>query len=102
MIESPAKWYSSSRWQKMRLFHLKQHPLCVLCEARGIVMEANHVDHVIPHHGNYQMFWFGKLQSLCEPCHHGDKAKLEHKGYIDTIGVDGWPVDANHPANKAR
>lgn len=25
---------------------------------------------------------------------------IENKGYVNDIGVDGWPIDANHPVNK--
>lgn len=71
-----------------------------MCEAKGLVVVAQVADHVIPHRGDYKLFWFGKLQSLCMDCHNRDKQQLETKGYLTEIGVDGWPVDARHPVNR--
>lgn len=39
------------------------------------------------------------LQSLCKLHHDGAKQGQEKRGYDDTIGPDGWPVDPKHPAN---
>ena len=43
-------------------------------------------------------FWFGKVQSLCADCHNNAKQFVEHHGYRNDVGLDGWPLDANHPA----
>jgi hypothetical protein len=53
------------------------------------------------HHGDVNLFWCGELQSLCVTCHNGLKQEIELKGYSTQIGLDGWPENANHPANKA-
>ncbi len=59
-----------SKWRVARLQHLEFHPLCVRCEADGIVVAASVVDHIIPHKGNDKLFWDRKnWQSLCKPCH---------------------------------
>lgn len=55
------------------------------------------VDHVIPHRGDYKLFWFGELQSLCLNCHNNSKKQIESKGYVGDIGADGWPIDRKHP-----
>lgn len=58
------------KWQRVRLEHLKRSPLCVECHARGEVVAAAVVDHVIPHKGDQRLFWAtGNWQSLCKPCH---------------------------------
>ena len=72
--------------------------MCCMCREHGVVQEANVADHVIPHHGDEQLFWFGRLQSLCHAHHNSSKRQLENKGYVNDIGVDGWPVDRGHPA----
>lgn len=83
---------------------MKFHPLCVMCEAKGETVAAEIADHVIPHHGDYYLFWFGELQSLCSPHHSGDKQLQERgiapKDYRSDIGDDGWPVDDKHPVYK--
>lgn len=59
-----------SRWQRARLTFLNDHPLCVRCEAKGLVTEATVVDHVTPHKGDQGLFWDeANWQSLCETCH---------------------------------
>lgn len=55
---------------------LRQHPLCVACEAEGRVTAGNVVDHTIP-------LWKGgrdddtNLQTLCQTPHHDAKSKRE-------------------------
>jgi 5-methylcytosine-specific restriction protein A len=52
-----------SRWQKLRLHHLKHFPLCKSCGRAG-----QEVDHILPlrkggtHHPS-------NLQTLCKSCH---------------------------------
>lgn len=72
-----------------------------MCEEHGVVTLADVADHVVPHHGDEQLFWFGELQSLCYSHHNSTKQQIENKGYVNDIGVDGWPVDSNHPFNIA-
>lgn len=71
-----------------------------MCERAGRRGFATVVDHVEPHKGDVRKFWFGKLQSLCKPCHDRDKRLIELRGYSPVIGQDGWPIDPNHPANR--
>jgi hypothetical protein len=47
-------------------------------------------------------FWFGKLQSLCKPCHDGYKQQLEKRGFSCAIGPTGWPLDPAHPVYAKR
>ena len=95
------KLYSKQRWTKIALHQLHTHPLCVMCEEQGITLEANVADHIVPHHGDPQLFWFGKLQSLCWGHHNSSKKQIENKGYVNDIGADGFPTDAAHPFNVA-
>jgi hypothetical protein len=74
------------------------HPLCVMCLRRGIVVEATVADHVENHEGNWIAFLTAPLQSLCKECHDGDKRywdlnrvdRLPHTR--QAIGTDGWPL----------
>jgi 5-methylcytosine-specific restriction endonuclease McrA len=66
------------RWQKARAAWLKEHPLCVFCEANGRVEAATTVDHKIPHRGDKHLFWDrSNWQSLCTNCHSGLKQRQE-------------------------
>jgi hypothetical protein len=63
------------------------------------VTAANVVDHVVPHHGDWNAF---VTESLCEACHNSTKKQIEVRGYRIDIGLDGYPTDPNHPFNRAR
>ena len=94
------KWYGSNRWKRRRLRQLTDEPLCHLCLGRGIVTAATVADHIEPHRGDWNQFLTSRLQSLCADCHNKAKRSLEDRGYLLDIGIDGWPVDPQHPANR--
>ena len=63
------KEYHTTRWRALRKVQLTSHPLCAMCEAKGIITAAVMVDHVrsIANGGD---FWdMSNLQSLCSHCH---------------------------------
>ena len=91
------KWYSTARWGRIRRHQLREHPL-----ERGIVTAAEICDHVDPHHGDVNKFWLGPFQSLCKRCHDSTKRFVETRGFRPDIGLDGWPLDPNHPVYRAR
>jgi hypothetical protein len=86
-------WYDLQRWRKMRAYQLKIQPLCQACLRNGITTATEVCDHVIAHHGDPKLFWFGELRSLCRACHDGFKQRLEKRGKEITIGLDGWPIE---------
>lgn len=58
------------KWQQARAGYLAKHPLCIRCQARGLVVVATDVDHVVPHKGDMTLFWDrSNWQALCGPCH---------------------------------
>jgi len=62
-------FYSSSKWRKVRQYHLTREPLCRSCGRRGIITSADTVDHIVPiRHGGADLDDMN-LQSLCAPCH---------------------------------
>ncbi|WP_261341235.1 HNH endonuclease [Fimbriiglobus ruber] len=45
-------------------------PLCVLCQERGLIVEATEVDHITPFRGSVELQYDRlNVQSLCKPCH---------------------------------
>src|SRR5215469_11799782 len=101
---NPVAWenlYKTARWQRLRKRQLEAGPLCQFCLERGIVTAANVVDHVAPHKGDWTDFVTGQLQSLCGPCHNSAKRQVELRGYRLDVGVDGYPIDRNHPFYRA-
>ncbi|WP_077616919.1 HNH endonuclease signature motif containing protein [Caenibacillus caldisaponilyticus] len=65
-----------ARWRKARLMFLREHPFCVICEQEGRLTPATVVDHIVPHKGNYELFWdVRKWQPLCKQCHDRKTAK---------------------------
>jgi 5-methylcytosine-specific restriction protein A len=59
-----------AKWRRARLAFLALHPLCATCQARGRVVPATIVDHVVPHRGDQRLFWDeANWASACKPCH---------------------------------
>jgi len=68
------------KWQQARAGYLRSHPLCVMCQADGVVTAATVVDHKIPHRGDQALFWDrGNWQSLCATHHSRDKQREEQR-----------------------
>ncbi len=86
----------TSAWTKARAHYLRKHPLCVMCKARGLLVEATVVDHQVPHKlkeaidsGDVvaiekarALFWDSakNWQSLCKP-DHDHKTATEDGGF---------------------
>lgn len=69
------------RWRKARAAYLAAHPLCVMCEAEGVVEQATDLDHIRPHRGDMDLFWDpSNWQGLCER-HHSAKTAAEDGGF---------------------
>lgn len=78
--------YASARWRRLRLQHLKANPLCVMCQAEGIIRAAEICDHRDGHQGDWEArFWdTGGLQSLCLG-HHREKSGQEYAVWLNEI-----------------
>ena len=69
------------RWKKSRANYLKSYPICRSCEEKGLSEPATLIDHIIPHKGNYDLFWdMDNWQPLCKRCH-DIKTALEDGGW---------------------
>lgn len=82
-----------ARWNKERLQHLDEHPLCVEHLKKDYIVPATVVDHIEPHKGDQELFWnHDNWQSLCKPCH-------DRKTATEDMG--GWsPVVSQRKANR--
>ena len=73
--ETRVRVYCTERWKRLRIGCLMEHPLCELCEARGIVTLAEDVHHRSSfqlYEGAmklYKAFDSNNLMSLCKHCH---------------------------------
>ena len=69
--ETPERqWLHSTRWRKASDMHKAEYPLCAECERQGRITPAYLTDHIIPHNGDYDLFWDEKnWQNLCSACH---------------------------------
>ena len=93
----------TSAWDKASKAFLAAHPLCAMCQTAGRVTAATVTDHIIPHRGDYDLFWDrANWAPLCGPHHDTEKRITEHRGYSEEIGPDGFPVDPRHPFNGGK
>src|SRR5262245_30216164 len=92
------KWYDSARWIKRARHQLQIEPFCRMCAKDGLAVAANVADHIEPHGGDPLKFWVGDLQSLCFHHHNSEKRLVEGRGYSNKIGLDGRPIDPQHPS----
>jgi 5-methylcytosine-specific restriction endonuclease McrA len=70
-------------WQKASKAHLREHPLCVMCDRVHRVTAATLVDHIEPHRGDMELFWNRtNWQSLCTTCHSSVKQREEAGGHL--------------------
>lgn len=95
------KLYKSKVWTKGRLVFLANNPLCTRCQAKGRITRATVVNHIKPHKGDLALFYdTSNFEAVCAPCHDGPIKQAEYLGYSTDIGLDGWPIAPNHPANR--
>ena len=98
-----AKLYDLAQWRRRRDYQLMEQPLCAFCLRDGRATRAVIADHVEPHRGDRNAFWFGMLQSLCVDCHNTRKRQIECSGvdsgprFSGAVDEWGWPLDPLHP-----
>lgn len=93
-------WYNTARWHKRRAHQLQAQPLCQRCIERDVLTPATVAHHIVKHDGDYQLFWFGELRSVCKTCHDTIEQGIEARGYEAGCDADGRPVAADHPWNR--
>jgi 5-methylcytosine-specific restriction enzyme A len=84
--------YNTTRWKKLRRYHLSCQPLCVVCGK-----PATDVDHIKPISQGGEPWAVGNLQSLCHGCHSvKTNADMAGRPWSAGTGSDGYPVAGNH------
>ena len=73
-----SKEYDSPLWRRLRADHLRRHPLCVACTAKGDVSPATLLDHIVAVRDGGEFFESTNHQGLCKTCHFSKSAK-EHQ-----------------------
>ncbi|MHA0333971.1 HNH endonuclease signature motif containing protein [Sphingomonas aquatilis] len=100
-----ADWpYNTATWQRLRLAHLSLSPICIGCQARGVLTEANTVDHITAiSDGGAAFPGHDGLASYCSACHGAKTARGSEAGAVRTrkprrgCNPDGTPLDPEHP-----
>lgn len=95
--------YNTRAWRNARAAQLAEVPLCERCTKHGRVVAASVVNHRTPHRGDPALFFDpDNHESLCKPCHDGERQSQERTGrsYDSAVGADGMPVDPDHPFNR--
>jgi 5-methylcytosine-specific restriction enzyme A len=84
-------------WQRLRAAHLRDNPLCVMCERQGRLSAASIADHIVTFRRNGVIDESlrldpNNLQSLCKPCHDSAKQAQDRRGRAIGCDVDGNPI----------
>ncbi|BBF93365.1 HNH endonuclease [Blastochloris tepida] len=79
--------YNTPQWRAIREQQLAEHPLCERCEARGLVVAATVVNHVVRHRGDPVTFFGGPFESLCKHCHDSEVQSEERRAEINASGA---------------
>ena len=81
--------YQTPAWRSVRQRQLSMQPLCQACLSRGVVEQAQHVDHVFAwKHIGRHAFLNNIFQSLCQP-DHSHKTARERQGIYTHYTPDG-------------
>ena len=94
-----AGWRSTARWQKLRAATLRAEPLCRGCRARGRIMAAVEVDHIVPVAMGGAKWDRANLQPLCEPCHKEKTGRDQGRIAAEQRG-DPWSCRHGYPVGQ--
>ena len=108
MARRPWANASTTRLRGRALQRLRQRVLVEqggMCAKCGLLALDPELDHITPiSRGGTDVR--SNLQVLCEPCHAAKTAAEFDRAlpgrYSRAVGVDGRPLDPNHPWNKER
>ena len=70
-----AKLYNTTQWRRLRNIHIKENPLCVICEKNNRVTAGQVVDHIKPISEGGSFLDTRNLQTLCDKHHRIKSAK---------------------------
>ena len=92
------KRITGDRLQEIRRLHFLQNPLCVHCEAKGLVTLATELDHIVAM-GNGGEDVQSNRQGLCHDCH-SIKTAADMNYRPTGCTADGLPTDPRHHWNQ--
>jgi hypothetical protein len=93
--------YKQRAWRKVVAQQLSSTPYCEWCfSADKVYVPAEICHHSTPHRGDVYLFYNNIFVSLCKTCHDSEAQQIEKIGYSTRVGVDGLPIDLNHPFYK--
>ncbi|MCR4508918.1 HNH endonuclease [Pseudomonas sp. 32.2.56] len=73
------KFYDTAAWRRFRRYYLITHPLCVDCEAEGLVVPAVVVDHIKPFKERPDLALDEtNMRGLCRP--HDNRRRHDRRG----------------------
>lgn len=79
--KSAAQRGYNSKWRKAREQFLSDNPLCLECNTESKLTVATVIDHIIPHKGDYKLFWDKtNWRPLCKR-HHDIKTATKDGGF---------------------
>lgn len=62
-------FYWSTRWKKFRAWYIGKNPLCEMCKAKGVIAQADVIDHIVEISDGGAKLSEDNVQSLCNRCH---------------------------------
>lgn len=84
---------SSATYRLRRKLFMLDHPGCQRCEAEGITMPSEELDHIVPLHEAPELALVeSNWQALCRECHK-QKTISENTQIAKPVGFDGWPIE---------
>lgn len=96
MRASSRKRGYSWQWEQATAAFKRTHPLCLGCQAIGVIEATTCVDHVVPHKGSEQLFWDpANWQPACDWHHNAVKQKLERLWRIRMISTPELRLDSS-------
>jgi len=66
--ESSVKEYHSRRWTALSRKFRNANPLCVRCQAKGIIQASEVTDHIVPVEVHGRFWDTSNYQALCKRC----------------------------------
>lgn len=83
-----AHFYKSKAWSDLSYSYRLRHPLCEWCQAKGLYVQADVVDHIVP----IRVAWDKRLdesnlQCLCNRCHWQKSADDRERYHLPKLGT---------------
>lgn len=72
--------YNTRQWKAIARKHKAMYPLCVECEAQGVITPSEVTDHIVPINQGGAVWSMDNMQSLCYR-HHAKKSGHEAHGF---------------------